>query len=55
LIAAGAFIVGLLCFITGLAVEFSLSESVGGILIGVGALLAGGSRLVARRRRLPAP
>ena len=55
LIAAGAFIVGFACFIAGLAVEWTISEAGGGVLIGVGGLLTVGSRVLARRRRLPAP
>jgi hypothetical protein len=55
LLTAGAFLIGFACFIGGLVIEFSVSQRLGWTMIGVGALIAGVSRLVARRLQLPAP
>jgi hypothetical protein len=47
MLAAGAFIVGVACFFVGIVIEFSSSENIGSTMVGIGALLMVGSRLVA--------
>ena len=46
---SGAFLIGLACFVGGLVIEFSVSQRLGWTMIGVDALIADVSRLLARR------
>jgi hypothetical protein len=55
LIIAGVYVAGIAGVLAGLAIEFTASDSIGQILMGVGALLTVGARLHARWRHLPAP
>jgi hypothetical protein len=55
LLAAGTYIAGFACLVVGVLLAFTVSWEVGRTVLLTGALLAGGARLLARWRHLPAP
>ncbi|MCW2646730.1 MAG: hypothetical protein JWP07_2839 [Pseudonocardiales bacterium] len=55
LLVARVFLVGFVCFVAGIAVEFTSSTAVGTALILLGGAAMAGSRFAAGRLRLPAP
>jgi hypothetical protein len=54
-LVARVFLVGFVCFVAGIAVEFTSSTAVGTALILLGGAAMAGSRFAAGRLRLPAP
>ena len=55
LAAAAGYLLGFACFLVGVTVEFTASTGIGTALLGVGTATMIGTRIAARRLRLPAP
>jgi hypothetical protein len=55
LVAAGLFIVGACVFVAAAVIEFTASWNIGNGLLGVGAVMMAGARLMASKYKLPAP